>query len=336
MIKTIKENSAEQYIEINTLSVLVPVYNSEKSIEPLVEEIIVTLEPHFNNIEIILVNDGSVDSSHDYVLQVQKNNPEIVKYLRLARNFGEHNAVMCGLNYTTGECVAIIDDDFQNPPSEILKIVGELQLGFDVVYSSYAKKRHSWFRNLGSKFNDMIATKLLIKPKDHYLSSFKAINRSLINSIIQYKGPYPYIDGIIFRSTNNISYYLCEHEDRKEGRSGYTLKKLIGLWLNMATGFSVLPLRMASILGAVISFSTILLIMFFVASSLMGGIFLKQDIPVGWTSLIIIVTFFAGIQLMVLGMIGEYLGRMYLTINSSPQYVVSESYGIESNEDVNA
>jgi len=315
---------------------LVPVYNSEKTIDPLVEEIIITLEPHFNNIEIILVNDGSVDSSHDCALQVQKKYPKIVKYLRLARNFGEHNAVMCGLNYVTGDCVAIIDDDFQNPPSEILKIVSELQLGFDVVYSSYAKKRHSWFRNLGSKFNDIVATKLLMKPKGHYLSSFKVINRSLVNSIIQYKGPYPYIDGIIFRSTNNISYHLCDHEERKEGRSGYTLKKLIGLWLNMATGFSVLPLRVASILGGIISLSTVLLILFFIVSNLMGGVFIKQDIPVGWTSLIILVTFFAGIQLMVLGMIGEYLGRMYLTVNSSPQYILSESYGIENNEEVNA
>jgi len=336
MIKTINDSSAEQYIEINTLSVLVPVYNSEKTIDPLVEEIIITLEPHFNNIEIILVNDGSVDSSHDCALQVQKKYPKIVKYLRLARNFGEHNAVMCGLNYVTGDCVAIIDDDFQNPPSEILKIVSELQLGFDVVYSSYAKKRHSWFRNLGSKFNDIVATKLLMKPKGHYLSSFKVINRSLVNSIIQYKGPYPYIDGIIFRSTNNISYHLCDHEERKEGRSGYTLKKLIGLWLNMATGFSVLPLRVASILGGIISLSTVLLILFFIVSNLMGGVFIKQDIPVGWTSLIILVTFFAGIQLMVLGMIGEYLGRMYLTVNSSPQYILSESYGIENNEEVNA
>ena len=315
---------------------MVPVYNSEKTIDPLVEEIIITLEPHFNNIEIILVNDGSVDSSHDCALQVQKKYPKIVKYLRLARNFGEHNAVMCGLNYVTGDCVAIIDDDFQNPPSEILKIVSELQLGFDVVYSSYAKKRHSWFRNLGSKFNDIVATKLLMKPKGHYLSSFKVINRSLVNSIIQYKGPYPYIDGIIFRSTNNISYHLCDHEERKEGRSGYTLKKLIGLWLNMATGFSVLPLRVASILGGIISLSTVLLILFFIVSNLMGGVFIKQDIPVGWTSLIILVTFFAGIQLMVLGMIGEYLGRMYLTVNSSPQYILSESYGIENNEEVNA
>lgn len=317
------------------LSILIPVYNSEATIGALVDTVITVLLPHFHALELILVNDGSVDRSHERILEALEQNSGLIKYIRLARNFGEHNAVMCGLNYVTGDYVAIIDDDFQNPPGEILSLVNKLCEGYDVVYSAYDEKHHSWFRNLGSAFNDWVATKLLNKPRGLYLSSFKVISASLVSVIIQYQGPYPYIDGIILRSTTRIGHQLCKHEPRQAGRSNYTIGKLFHLWLNMFTGYSILPLRIASLIGLLISFSTIILIIFFIISHFTGGIFIDQSVPIGWASLIVAVTFFAGLQLCVLGLIGEYLGRMFLMSNGLPQFVVRNTYGVENVPEAN-
>jgi undecaprenyl-phosphate 4-deoxy-4-formamido-L-arabinose transferase len=299
------------------------------------DEVVSKLNNRVGSLEIILINDGSIDDSHSRALQASRKHSEKIKYIRLARNFGEHNAVMCGLHYVTGDCVAIIDDDFQNPPSEILVLVEKLREGYDVVYSYYEQKHHSWFRNLGSALNDWFAVRLLKKPKDLYLSSFKVVSKSLVKTIIQYQGPYPYIDGIILRSTKKIGRQLCSHADRKEGRSNYTLIKLVRLWLNMFTGYSIAPLRMASYMGISLSILSVFLMIFFIISRMTGGILFKSEIPPGWASLIVMIIFFGGLQLCVLGLIGEYIGRLFLTVNRLPQFVVSETYGVHSNEEEN-
>lgn len=313
-------------IQISKVSVVIPVYNSEITIERLVDHVVDTLSPKYPEIEIILSNDGSPDNSHECALRAHNKYPNIVRYIHLARNFTEHNAVMAGLNYVTGDCVAIIDDDFQNPPSEVIKLVEKLKEGYDVVYSYYDEKKHHWFRNFGSKFNDWFATKLLKKPKGLYLSSFKVMHISLVKNVIKYTGPYPYIDGILLQSTNRIGTQLVEHETREEGKSNYNLYKLIKLWLNMFTGFSIVPLRVASLIGLIMSAITPLLILFYVLSYITGGVFVKQVIPPGWASLIILVNFFGGLQLLVLGVMGEYIGRLFLTTNQSPQFVVRETF----------
>jgi len=327
--KSDNEKSRERPVTICKLTVLIPVYNSEETIGDLVDSIVATLQPEFDSLEIVLVNDGSVDNSHACGLQAAERYPEVVKYIRLARNFGEHNAVMCGLNYIDGDCVAIIDDDFQNPPTEIINLTKKLNEGYDVVYSYYDEKHHSPFRNFGSTVNDWFATRMLKKPKGLYLSSFKVMTARLVRTVIQYQGPYPYIDGIILRSTQKIGQQLCRHEDRRAGRSNYTIRKLISLWLNMFTGYSIMPLRIASIVGLVMSLSSDFLMVFFIVSRFVGGIFFRHDIPSGWASLIIAVTFFGRLQLCILGLIGEYLGRLVLTVNRQPQFVVSDSYGLE-------
>jgi glycosyltransferase involved in cell wall biosynthesis len=312
------------------ISVLIPVYNSQNTIGDLVDTVVRTLQPLANLWEIVLVNDGSVDRSHEAVLAAIERHPGLIKYIRLYRNFGEHNAVICGLNYVTGDSVTIIDDDFQNPPTEILSLVEKLLEGYDVVYSYYEKRYHSLFRVLGSQFNDQVAAILLKKPKDLYLSSFKTIDAALVRIIAQYQGPYPYIDGLILRSTRNIGRQLCLHADRKDGKSSYTLVKLIRLWANMFTGFSITPLRITSYLGVVVSFIALLLTVYFVIVRSIGPIFIKHDIPPGWASTIVMITFLAGLQLIMLGMIGEYLGRLFLTINGAPQFLIRETYGTET------
>lgn len=305
---------------IMKISIVIPIYNGSKNITKLIDELVKILRP--NCLEIILVNDGSEDDSHDACISVFDKYKEIVKYICLSRNFGEHNAVLAGLNYSTGEYAVIIDDDFQNPPEEIQKLIDVSVSGkFDVVYSYYEKKYHSWSRNLGSEFNNMVATCLLNKPKDLYLSSFKCLSRFLIDEIIKYKGPYSYIDGLILRTTRNIGKVLVRHDKRKDGKTGYTMRKLVGLWLNMFVNFSVYPLRLSMFLGFMFS-----LIGGFLAVTIITEKLLRPQIPVGITLIIVSILVFSGVQLIMLGIMGEYIGKQFLTSNQTPQYVVRKLY----------
>ena len=324
------ETSTLAITSLKSLAVIIPVYNSESTIGKLVDRLVEVISPTTARLEIILVNDKSRDKSHEASLKACQRHPDKVVYLRLARNFGEHNAVMCGLKNSTADAAVIIDDDFQNPPEEILKLVNKLQEGFDVVYSAYETKKHNWARNLGSRFNDAVATRLLKKPKTLYLSSFKALNRFLIDAILTYEGPYPYIDGLILRSTSSISSQLCAHEVRKDGKSNYTLRRLIRLWLNMSTSFSIIPLRIASLLGLIMSGLGFCLAILFIISKIQGGVFISDDLPPGWASTIVSITIFAGVQLCMLGLIGEYLGRLFLTQNRQPQFVVREKFDAQT------
>lgn len=306
----------------SSISIVVPVYNGAASIGSLIDNVISELSPQFSSIQIVIVNDNSPDDS-DTVLQAYlEKYPAQLTYIRLMRNFGEHNAVMCGLNHISGDCVAIIDDDFQNPPAEILKLVSTLEDGYDVVYSYYEKKQHSVFRNLGSAFNDLVANVVLEKPKGLYLSSFKVINAKTVEHLIKYQGPFPYIDGLILQTTTNIGTQLCEHNERSEGESGYTLRKLVRLWLNMFTGYSVIPLRIASLLGIIMSGIALLMTIIFIIDRIDNGVIFAQELPVGWASQITATTFFAGAQLLVIGLLGEYLGRLFLMASNRPQYLI--------------
>lgn len=303
------------------LSVVIPVYNAEKTIRRLVEELVRHFSPHYK-LEIVLVNDNSVDRSEEVCISTFETYKNIVKFYSLSKNVGEHGTVMAGLNKATGDYIAIMDDDFQNPIGEVIQLVeSAVENDYDVVYSYYEKKKHSLFRNFGSRFNDRVANFMLKKPKDLYLSSFKVINRFLSNEIIKYQGPFPYIDGLILQNTDKIGKVKVEHNVRQEGRSGYTIKKLLSLWLNMFTSFSILPLRTSIILGFAFSFIGMFLGIYTVIEK-----FMKPDIPVGYASMVVILTVFAGVQLIMLGMVGEYIGRIFLSLNRRPQYTIKKIY----------
>jgi undecaprenyl-phosphate 4-deoxy-4-formamido-L-arabinose transferase len=274
------------------------------------------------DLEIILVNDGSPDNSAA-VCRELADDFEDVRFVNLSRNFGEHNAVMAGLHHVTGDCAVIMDDDFQNPPGEVVKLVEELRRGYDVVFSKYEVKQHSLLRNLGSRFNNYVATLLLQKPRDLYLSSFKAISRFAIDQVIQYSGPHPYLDGLLLRFTRNYSCVAVAHAAREKGKSGYTIRKLVSLWLNMFTNFSVLPLRLASLAGLLFSLIGMVTALVFAIEKLRN-----PELPAGWASLIVSLFVIGGIQLFALGMIGEYLGRLFLKENGQPQFVVRETRNV--------
>jgi undecaprenyl-phosphate 4-deoxy-4-formamido-L-arabinose transferase len=302
------------------LSICIPVYNGAKTVKSLVETARSELGGGGGGeIEFVIVNDGSKDNS-DAVCTEMANTSADIKYICLRRNFGEHNAVMCALNYCTGDYAAIIDDDFQNPPSEIKKLLKEAEDGFDVVYAKYKKKKHHFFRNMGSKLNDIMATWLLNKQKNLYLCSFKLIKREIIDEIIKYSGPFPYIDGLILRTTDNISSTYVEHLPRKDGRSNYTLSKLVSLWLNMFINFSIKPLRVVTFIGIITA-----LICFFLGTWFIIDFFVYPGIiPEGWTSLAVIVLFIGSVQMIALGLAGEYLGKNYLDKNGTPQWVIKK------------
>lgn len=312
------------------LSVVIPVYNGASSIGPLVASLMQHLASLYD-LEIVLINDSSPDDDSEQVCRrLAMDNPPVVRFINLARNFGEHNAVMAGLTYCTGDVAVIMDDDFQNPPSEVIKLVTRLQEGddCDVVYSRYETKKHHWFRNVGSSFNNLVASYMLKKPRGLYLSSFKAINRFAIDEIIKYTGPFPYIDGLIWRITRRFDSVLVAHDQREEGESGYTLTKLVRLWLNMFTNFSILPLRLASLGG--VAFAGL---GFIFAISVVIERISNPELPVGWSSTMCIILVVSGVQLVALGMIGEYLGRLFLKDNGSPQFVIRETVGCGDGSD---
>jgi len=301
-------------------SIIIPVYNGEKSIGKLVDYLIEKV-PKDYLFEIILVNDCSPDNSEKICIDSYNKHPGYVSLYSLAKNVGEHNAVMAGLNHALGDYAVIIDDDFQNPVSEVVKLCNyAIQQKYDVVYTCYDKKHHSYFRNLGSKFNDKVANIMLKKPKGLYLSSFKIMNRFIIDEIIKYKLPYPYIDGLILRTTSNIGKIKVQHQKRESGNSGYTVNKLLSLWLNMFVNFSILPLRGAVIIGFIFS-----LFGFGLGIQAIIEKINNPELPLGYTSLVIVIAIFSGIQLIAIGMVGEYLGRVFMSQNKKPQYSIRRS-----------
>ena len=304
-----------------SVSIVIPVYCGAQTIGRLVETLIEALSDPYS-LEIVLVNDCSPDNSEEVCIEAHKKYRSIVKCYSLAKNVGEHNAVMAGLQKSTGDWIVIMDDDFQNPVGEVMKLVSfAVGSPFDVVYTNYDKKKHSWFRNVGSKFNDKIANVILRKPKDLYLSSFKALNRFMVNEILKYNLLYPYIDGLILNTTSNIGTFRVEHREREHGKSGYTLKKLFVLWLNMFTNFSIFPLRIATGIGFL-----------FAAGGFIAGIaaviekIMNPQLPAGYAFLVFIITLLAGIQLIIIGLVGEYLGRMLLYQNKKPHYSIRKAF----------
>lgn len=303
------------------ISIIIPVYNGGQSIGRLTDELIAQLSPILK-IEIVLINDCSQDNSEEECIRLAKKYSKIICFYSLAINSGEHNAVMAGLNKATGDFAVVMDDDFQNPVSEVTKLITYMVNNhYDVVYTFYADKKHSFLRNLGSQFNDKVANLMLKKPRNLYLSSFKIINRFLINEIIKYNLPFTYIDGLILRSTSNIGKIEVAHEARQTGKSNYTLVKLISLWLNMFTNFSVMPLRLAIIQGFIFS-----IVGFAIGIYAFIEKIYNPNVPSGYTSLIVIISVYAGIQLIAIGMVGEYLGRVFMAQNKKPQFTIRRSF----------
>jgi len=299
------------------LSIVVPVYRGADTVGQLVEALS-ALQP-VGGIEIVLVNDGSPDNSGDVCRALASTATVPLTYVEHARNFGEHNAVMTGLRHVRGRYVITMDDDLQNPPEEVVRLYDHARLGgWDVVYTRYAEKKHETWRNIGSRFANWVADQLMDKPKGLYLSSFRCMSALVVREVSRYAGPYPYVDGLIMQVTQRIDSIEVMHLARAQGRSNYTLRRLVRLWLNLATNFSLLPLRLAMFAGIGMG-----------VLGMLGAIFtiieaLTKDTPSGWASTMTMMLLLAGVQFLILGVLGEYVGRAFLSANGKPQGVVRD------------
>jgi glycosyltransferase involved in cell wall biosynthesis len=302
------------------LSIVVPVYRGAATVGRLVEALS-ALRPA-GGIEIVLVNDGSPDNSGAVCRALAERATVPLTYLEHARNFGEHNAVMTGLRHARGAFVITMDDDLQNPPEEVLKLYDHARLdGWDVVYARYAVKKHDGWRNLGSRFANRVADVLLDKPRGLYLSSFRCMSALVVREVAKYTGPYPYIDGLIMQVTQRVASIEVEHLPRSEGRSNYNIIRLVRLWMNLATSFSVLPLRLAMLAGGAMG------VLGLVGAALVVAEAAGGSTPSGWASVMAVILLLSGVQFLVLGVLGEYVGRTFLTHNGKPQGVVREAIG---------
>lgn len=300
------------------ISVVIPCYGSEKTLEKVVDEVTTTMKQRDVDYEIILVNDCSPDNVWEVIARLAEENNKITG-INFAKNFGQHSALMAGYRVCTGDLVLSMDDDGQTPADELFSLVDKVEEGYDVVYATYDNKQHSGFRNLGSKVNDFMCEKLLGKPKGLMVSSYFIAKKFIIDEICKYKNPYCYVLGLVLRTTNNIGGVPVKHRAREIGHSGYTLKKLLALWMNGFTAFSIQPLRIATMLGVVFAILGFVYTIYIVINH-----FCNPLTPIGWSSTIAAIMVVGGLILCVLGMIGEYLGRVYISLNDAPQYVIKE------------
>ena len=301
-----------------SLSFVIPLYNSAETIEPLVRDIeALSVE---GGHEIVLVNDGSADRTAHVCHRLVATTRVPVTYIEHARNFGEHNAVLTGWRHARGAHIVNLDDDGQNPPAEAVRLWEHARAsGLDVVFGHYEVKQHSLFRNLGSWLTNTMTDWALDKPHGFYLSSFRCVSRFIAHQVVDYSGPYPYIDGLLLQVTQRIGSMTVRHEARTAGVSGYTLRRLIRLWLSAWLNFSILPLRAATLLGLATAALGLAALGVVVMLWLQG-----RGPAYGWGWVMASLLIFSGTQLVMLGLIGEYLGRMFLTVNQRPQAVVRE------------
>lgn len=310
------------------ISFVIPCYGSEKTIASVVEEIRATVAERAGyDYEVILVNDSSPDKVFSVITDLAAQDKK-VKGIDLAKNFGQHSALLTGYQFVTGDIIVCLDDDGQTPASYAFRLIDKLNEGFDVVFAKYENKRHSLGRNLGSKANDLMACALLGKPKDLSIMSYFCCKRFIVDEMLRYQNPYPYIAGLLLRSTNKIANVIIPHREREIGASGYTLGKLLKLWINGFTSFSVKPLRVATFCGLFFS----LVGFAFAVYAVLNKFIFNPDAPIGYSSLMAVLSFLGGMILTMMGLIGEYIGRIYISINRSPLSVVRQTVNIDSEE----
>ena len=304
------------------VSFVIPCYHSEKTIAGVVEEIDRTMEtlPAFTH-EIIMVNDSAQapsDPTWDEIRRLCDGKPGRAG-ICFSRNFGQHAALMAGIRCASGEYIVCLDDDGQTPANEADKLLAALDAGADAVYASYDTKQHSTFRNFGSWMNEKMLEIMMGKPRTLYVSSYFAMRRFIADEVCRYENSYPYLLGLVLRSTTNIVNVPVRHRRREIGQSGYTFAKLIALWLNGFTAFSIKPLRITTTMGAGFALIGFVYGIYTIIKKLVN-----PAVPVGFSAMMTAIIFFGGMIMLMLGLAGEYVGRTYISVNSAPQYVIRE------------
>lgn len=313
------------------ISCVIPCYCSENTIGLVVDRIIKTVEQDGRyDYEIICVNDYSPDGTMNTLRSLAENNAKI-KVVNLSRNFGQHGAVMAGFHYVTGDVIVCMDDDGENPPENMFMLIDKLDEGYDWATAKYTEEKRSPIRSLGTKISFEMSTRLVGKPRNIDINSYSAFKRFIADEVIKYENPYPFVHGLMLRVTRNIANVKMPRAKRLEGGSGYTMKKLISLWMNGFTAFSEKPLRVASYIGvlaAIVGFISGIVV---IVRKIM-----IPEIAAGYSSMMAALLFFFGIIMMFMGMLGEYIGRIYISINNAPQFVVRETLNMDGDNNEKA
>lgn len=312
------------------ISIVIPCYNAEQNIHKVIEEITRTMStrPEYQ-CEIVLVNDYSKDGTWGVINKIAQEDKR-VKAINLARNFGQPSAILAGFSNVTGDYIFVSDDDGQTPVCQMFELLDELERGnYDVVCGKYTQREQpSLFRRFGSKMNEKMSDWLIQKPEGVYMSAFLCARPFVIQEMLRYKHSYPYLAGLLLRTTQNIGNVVVSQREREMGASNYTIKKLFFLWLNGFTAFSIKPLRVAVLFGIGFSGTG-----FLMAIALIIRKLLDYNVQVGWSSIVAMMLVIGGIILLFLGMIGEYIGRIYMCINEAPQFIIREIQNGEQTED---
>lgn len=312
------------------ISFVIPCYRSGKTLPSVIQEIKDTMKAMDSyEYEIVLVNDCSPDDTFDTITELCRGNDNITG-IDLAKNFGQHSALMAGFHHVKGDIIVCLDDDGQTPACEVDRLLKGIEEGADVVYAKYDHKHHSGFRNFGSHVNELMTRVMLGKPKTLYVSSYFAARRFVVDEMLRYEYAYPYVIGLVLRTTKNIVNVDVNHRDRQAGESGYNLQKLLSLWFNGFTAFSVKPLRIATVTGVICALCGFAYGIY----TIIKKIFIQPpDLVIGFSALMSVIVFMGGMLMLMMGMVGEYMGRMYISMNNSPQFVIREIVGKEAAEE---
>lgn len=305
------------------VSVVIPVYGSATILPRLAERLEKSLSAcvGMDAFEVVLVHDRGPDNAWAVIEALGQSRPWL-RALELRKNAGQHNAIMAGLSVARGRFIVTMDDDLQHDPDDIPRILQALEHA-DLCYVQFESRQHALWKRLGSGFNDAVASRLLKKPAGLYLSPFRGFRREIRDEATRYEGPFVYLDGLLLQSTSDITTIVARHHARGDGKSGYSLRKSVSLWLQMATSFSIAPLRLVSFAGIAAS-----VIAFVLAAVVAVRKMITPDMAVGWPSLIVTVLFMGGMQLLALGAIGEYTGRILLNVNKRPQFVIGKKVNL--------
>lgn len=309
------------------ISFVIPCYYSEDTIGKEVEAVMEQFRMNEGyECEFILVNDGSKDGTFDVIRSLCDRYPN-VKGINLMRGFGQHNAQMAGLNYAKGKYIMGMDDDMQTHPSQVFKLIHKIEEGHDVVYGEYPNSRNGFFKKLSSAFNRFTSRVMLDMPKEIVATNFWIITDRVRDEVVKYSSFNPVLDAIFYQVTHNFSSVDVEHHKRESGKSGYTFRKLARLWLSY-WNYSVVPLRISFFMGFISASFGLIVTIWLIYKKITDPI-----LPMGWASTLCLMALLFGVVLMVLGVVGEYLGKAILILNKTPQYIVREELNLEDDPD---
>tara|TARA_B110001452_G_scaffold112645_1_gene93501 strand:+ start:2563 stop:3507 length:945 start_codon:yes stop_codon:yes gene_type:complete len=306
------------------LSIVIACYNSENSIRFVVDNLLKSLNSIGAIYELILVNDGSKDGTLKVIYSLCELNPN-VKGVNLSKNFGQQQAMLAGFKFASGDLIVYCDDDGESPVGELKKFLSKIEEGFDMVWAKYPSQKRGFFNRTGAYINNMMLKYIFDKPKNLSFGNMWVAKKFIIQEALKCPNPKPYLGGVYLTITSNMANVQCEQGKRLRGISNYSYSKLIGVWLNGFTAFSIAPLRVASIIGfltAIIGFTFM--------SYLIGSKIAKPEIVIGYSSIMSSILFIGGMVMIMIGLLGEYIGRIYINVNNVPQFVVKEKINIEN------